>query len=92
MAKLTFKVALDEVSWTAIASGDTYNSFGLMCLSGSAKVLIANSAPARTDDDWIPISASDSREITMSLPAGYTLYAQAKVEDTVVAGFKVPAS
>lgn len=91
MATLTYKLPLtDNGNFQALVDGDTYASFGLVCLGGKCALVVADSAPANNVTDFIPINASDTREFVMDIPEGYIAYVRSTGNDTVVAGYRIP--
>lgn len=90
MATLTFKTELGDDEWTEVAVGADVSSFGLMALSGQVLICVKDTAPDMDEDQIMPITAADTRELAMELPADMTLYARGEEGRALIAGYKVP--
>jgi len=90
MTTLTFKAELNQTEWGVIVDSDTHSSFGILSTVGQANLCIASSAPADDETQVLPLSASDTREFSLTLPTGYRVYAKAVDSDAIIHGYMIP--
>lgn len=92
MAKATAYIALTDDEWTAIAAADDYSAFGFQVSGQPIALLIANSAPAIDDNDYIVLSNNGEKSFSEEIPAGYTLYARSIKATGGIRGYRIPAA